>query len=422
MFEAFLTNTSIEGLRPLGTAPQRSFELIAGSVTSEVGPEAAALFAEPVATQYGDRFDWYAAVAGKAEPLTALEGAARAEADAQLSTLIAAVRALAARYSRSEMAEDQRLGEALDNALNYPGPEAVFIVTPADGPPQPVLVNWAWVSDRQAVVQGSLSAPDARPAPRPPNPTPPRAPVAGGPVSPGAASAGKARGLPLWLFWLGWLLLAALLAAILWLMVPACGIRMPFTVSFCPAAVETEEAPRRTRVLEDQIAILERQIGIADRACQPDPMRNATIPDLPALRPAAPQSLPDIDARRSEAGAELGDLTFTLAWDGPDDLDLAVVCPAGLTVSHLRRSACNGTLDLDSNVGAPVAEPVENIYFTGPQGGVYEVRVRLYASRTGGGETPFQVQIRAGDRVENISGIVSGQNRGWSQSYNFGGQ
>lgn len=418
MFEAFLTNTSIEGLRPLGTAPQRSFELIAGSVMTELGPEAAALFAEPVATQYGDRFDWYAAVEGKAQPLTALDSTARAEAEARLADLTAAIRTLAARYNSSDLPEDQRLGEALDNALNYPGPEAVFVVTPAEGPSQPVLVNWAWVSDRQAVVQGSLTAPDARPAPRVTQP-----PGSGaGPMPRHATPASAARGLPVWLFWLGWLILAALLAAILWLMVPACGVRTPFMVSFCPAAAQSEDAPRRTRNLEDQIAILERQIGIADRACQPDPMRNATIPDLPALRSAVPQTLPDIDTRRSEAGAELGDLTFTLAWDGPDDLDLAVVCPAGLTVSHLRRSACNGTLDLDSNVGEPVDEPVENIYFTGPQGGVYEVRVRLYSSRTGDGETPFQVQIRAGDRVENISGIVSGQNRGWSQSYNFGGQ
>lgn len=421
MFEAFLTNTSIEGLRPLGTAPQRSYELITGTVRAEIGAAPAALFAEPVATQFGDRFDWYAAVEGKAQPLADLPEEDRARAEATLAEQIAEVRALAARYGSAESAEEQRLGEALENALSYPE-DGVFVVSGPDGALQPVLVNWAWVSDKQVVVEGSLRAPDVRPAPKPAPP-----PVGTGPAGAAGAAAATATSAriwaaPLWLLWLLGLLLALLLAAIVWLMVPACGIRTPFTLSYCEAAAQSDAATRRGQVLQDRIAILERQIGIADRACQPDPRDGLPIPDLPALAQRPPEALPDIDARRSEAGAELGDLTFTLAWDGPDDLDLSVTCPAGVTVSYLRRDACNGQLDVDSNVGAPVDKPVENIFFTGPQGGVYEIRVRMYSSRSGGGDTPFQVQIRAADRVENLTGIVSGQNRDWQQSYNYGGQ
>jgi hypothetical protein len=420
MFEAFLTNTSIEGLRPLGTAPQRSYELVSGTVRAELGAQAAALFAEPVATQYGDRFDWYAAVEGKAQPLADLDEEARAAAEAELARLSGEIRTLAARFSGAETPEEQRLGEALENALSYPE-DGVFVVMGADGPPQPVLVNWAWVSDRQAVVAGSLRAPDARPAPKPTLP-----PAGAVPVGAAAAAGTVARAapwaLPLWLVWLLGLLLALLLAAIVWLMVPACGVKMPFMVSYCEQAAENDAAARQSRVLQDRIAILERQIGIADRACQPDPFDGVPIPNLPALAQTPPATLPDIDARRSEAGAALGDLTFTLAWDGPDDLDLMVTCPAGVTVSHLRREACNGQLDVDSNVGEPVPQPVENIFFTGPQGGVYGIRVQMYSSRSGGADTPFQLQIRAGDRVENLSGIVSGQTRDWTQSYNYGGQ
>lgn len=421
MFEAFLTNTSIEGLRPLGTAPQRSFELISGTVRAELGEDAAALFAEPVATQYGDRFDWYASVEGKPQPFSDLPPEDRARADEALSRLTGAVRELATRYSRADNPEEQRLGEALENALSYPE-DGVFVVVSAEGALQPVLVNWAWVSDKQTAVQGSLRALDTRPSPQRASAPVGSAPVAAATGPSGDAAKAATWAAPLWLFWLLWLLLVLLLAAILWLMVPACGVKVPFTLSFCETAAESDAASRRAQVLQDQIAILERQIGIADRACQPDPLTGLPIPDLPALAQTPPQTLPDIDARRSEAGAELGDLTFTLAWDGPDDLDLSVTCPAGVTVSYLRRTACNGQLDVDSNVGAPVAEPVENIFFTGPQGGLYEIRVRMYSSRSGGAETPFQVQIRAGDRVENLSGIVSGQNRDWTQSYNYGGQ
>ena len=73
MFEAFLVTTSSEGLRPLGSAAQRSYELVSGSLRDRLGDRHANLFSEPVATSYGDRFDWYAPFSGKAVPLTDLE-------------------------------------------------------------------------------------------------------------------------------------------------------------------------------------------------------------------------------------------------------------------------------------------------------------------------------------------------------------
>ncbi|MDJ0858264.1 MAG: hypothetical protein QNJ03_04225 [Dinoroseobacter sp.] len=417
MADALRTNSSIEGLSPLGTPPQRSYELITGTVRTQLSEAHSALFAEPVATQFGDRFDWYPAIEGKARAFSQLDEAEQAAVQSRLETLSHDIREIANTYASSDLAEEQRLGEALSNALSYPGSEWVYAVETAPGDLQPVLVNWAWVSDRQATVTGTLTAPDTRPTPK----------SAGAETEPGRASASptavarqEPRVLPIWLFWLGWLILALLLAAILWLLVPACGLRTPFFISHCATQAEASEEHRRTAKLQNQIAALEREIGIMDRSCQPDPMRQAVIPPFPAQ--TLPAALPDIDARREQAGAELGDLTITLAWDTTDDMDLYVTCPAGVTVWHQQRLACNGQLDVDSNVGAPAPEPVENTFFTDPLAGTYSVRVNLYASRTGGGETPFTVQIRSGDRVENLTGIVSGQSRDWTHSFTFGGQ
>ncbi|WP_425092547.1 hypothetical protein [Tropicimonas sp. S265A] len=422
MSDPLLTNSSIEGLRPLGTPPQRSYELITGTVRGQLSEAHAALFAEPVATQFGDRFDWYPAVEGKARPLSALPEEEQDAITARIDALSRDIRAMAQGFSDSDLAEEQRLGEALENALNYPGADWIFVIDTGDGPPQPVLVNWAWVEDKQTTVQGTLKAKDTRTPPKPAPVAPTTVTAAGARAQAAAARRDGPRTIPMWLFWLWWLVLAVLLAAIFWLMVPACGVRTPFLLSNCPTPAEASEDSRRTAELQDQIAALEREIGVLDRACQPDPFDTAQVPPFPARPAPVPQSLPDIDARRERAGAELGDLTFTLAWDNADDIDLYVTCPAGVTVSHLLRAGCNGQIDVDSNVGTPVPQPVENTFFTDPLAGTYTVRVHLYASRTGGADAPFTLQIRAGDRVENLTGIVSGQSREWTFSYVFGGQ
>src|SRR6056297_1289007 len=95
MFEAFLANTSAEGLRPLGTAPQRSFELITGTVRKTFGDRHAALFAEPVAAQHGDRFDWYATAPGTPVLLSDLPADEAETARQTLKTLADDIRGLA---------------------------------------------------------------------------------------------------------------------------------------------------------------------------------------------------------------------------------------------------------------------------------------------------------------------------------------
>ena len=176
MLESFLTNTSTEGLKPLGTAPQRSFELVSDTVRARFSPAHAALFAEPVATQYGDRFDWYATVDGKARPLSEVE-----DPDAirsLLGGLVGDIKGMADELLASKKPDDQRLGEALANAIEIPDEDSIFVIEGADGSPQPVLVNWAWTPDEQVAVRGVLTgmdqrAPEKRPGYVAPPPVPP---------------------------------------------------------------------------------------------------------------------------------------------------------------------------------------------------------------------------------------------------------
>lgn len=452
----FLVNTSTEGLRPLGTAPQRSFELVTGTVAARLGPAHAALFAEPVSGAHGERTDWYATVSGHPRRLDALDPPEAERARAELARLVGDIRALATELAASGSGDDQRLGEALANALEVPGEDSIWVLTGLpDGRLQPVLVNWAWIADRQQAVRGVLSGVDTRTPPPPPRPAPgavppalpagaPPGPPPGSPPGPppgamaplpppGAAAAPAARGAsPLlwWLVWLGWLLLAAMLAAILWLAIAPCALRLPGLPGRCPAgAVALEQelagfaAARERAVLEDRILQTERQLGIADRACQPVPVERVELP--PLIPPPAPESEPesepepatDIDDRMQASGAQRGDLTFTLVWNSPDDLDLHVTCPLGAEISYRQKQACGGELDVDSNVTNVVPQPIENVFFTAPATGSYQVVVNYYETRTGGAPQNFEVQIRDGERVETLTGTVSSARRTWTTTY-----
>ncbi len=273
MSSTFIANTSTEGLAPLGSAPQRSFELVSGTVLDELGERHAALFAEPEGTEFGDRFDWYANASGKPRQLDSLEEEERAQAEKTLNGLIGDIQKLADRLLDEDDTDKQRLGEALANALRYPGPDSAYIFGSGKDM-QPVLVNWAWTTDTQVAATGSLSGSGGNTAAN-------KAKTKAARQSAVAASAVPVPPPPMrdrqgmgriwwWLLWLGWLLLALLIAAILYLMIEACALRVPGFPNHCPPPGPTVmDLEREAQVLRDRIAAVERQVGVADRACQP---------------------------------------------------------------------------------------------------------------------------------------------------------
>ena len=426
-----LTTTSTEGREPLGEAHQRSYELITGTVADDprLGDVHAALFAEPRGSNYGDKIDWYGGGSGRPRPLESLEEEERAAAEAKLAKLIGDIDKVAEEKRAAADSNVQSIGEALGNALRYPGPQSIFVTGSGDTL-QPVIVNWAWVDDTKAVVVGDLSgaggagtAPSAKAA----------ALAAAAPIPAPAMVKERPAGTPPWLWWLlwlGWLLLALMIAGILYLMVEACALRIPGLPNYCPPPGPTVmDEERRAAVLRDQIAAVERQIGIADRACQPEIPERAALPPLPEPVAPIPAAQPEppvrdaIEERLDQAGAQRGDLSYSLLWAGTADLDLHVTCPGGARIYYGARAMCSGQLDIDSNGGRHrTRSPVENTYFNGPRDGGYNVRVHLYEQRTGGGRKDFQLRIREGTSVKTVRGSVSSGRRNWTYNYQAGSQ
>ena len=415
--DTFIASTTTAGLTPLGPAAQRSQVLLGDVLRERLGEAHAALFADPVPGEFGDRFDWYAPQGGTAIPFARLSDSEQTDLRAQLDILCADILALGETLNDSTDAQEKALGEALSHAVEIPGEDSIYALRdPATKALSPILINWGWVRTEEREVRGVLTA-----RARAPRAVPPVIMAAAAPLSPKAAQAGVVATSSRWtlLLLLGWVLLALMLAAILWLLIRPCGLMPGRLAYFCPtplvAQADTMAAERL--VLEDQIAALERELAAQDRFCQPVALA-PPVEEPPMSDEEPPQD--ELDARLEDRGGQLGDLNFALFWNSTDDLDLHVTCPTGERVYYGARSVCGGTLDVDANVGGSLLDdPVENIFFSSPPPGQYEVRVHLYSDRSSG-PRQFTLRVRQRDgTVQDFLGEVLSSAPNWRHTINL---
>lgn len=415
--DVFIATTSTTGLTPLGPPGQRSHILITDVLRERLGSDHARLFADPVASALSGRVDWYTDGEGAPIPfarLTRDEQNTLREALGRYSTDIAA---LAKNLKDARDPHDVQLGQALEQALEIPGEDSIFALRDGpDGSLRPVLINWGWVRSAQHQVRGVLSgyARIARVARTAPETA--RVLSAAAPLPPPVA---QGWAIWPWLLIVGWMLLAVLLASILWLLIRPCGLTPNRFANFCPAPIEVtaSDLSAERLVLENQIAAIERELTVADNACQPVAPPQPLAPPPPEPEPETPPN-DALDQRLEERGGRTGDLNFTLFWNNKEDLDIFVTCPSNETVFYNKRTACGGTLDVDANRHAENAQnsAVENIFFTDPSPGQYKIRVQLYGGRTGG-RTDFKLRIRQrGTQVQDFTGSVSASSRTWQKT------
>ena len=461
---------SIEGLRPLGSPDQRSYELVHATVRGMLDDEHADVFAEPIATRHGNQIDWYASIAGVAVRAEDLPDSDRSALFARLDTRLAAIRSLAEGLARKKSSEEQRLAEALQNACVYPDTASVFAFRGPDGTLNPVITNWAWTRDEQRLVRGVLAGQAVRPD----------TVIAGANAGAGSADGRGATGSggdagaaqngdsatrtpvnssAFWLILLGWLLLAAMIAAILWLLLAPCGLRPAALGDFCPLTAEPSPTGPLDAVDPDlvaELAVLERQFFLEQSRCTSageversesfrdtterveraeaeraeagrvtgtEPlMITETTGDAEAVAPTEAE-VAELEDRFITNAAMAGKLAFSLTWNSKDDLDLAVTCPSGESVSFRTKKqvVCGGKLDIDANTGGNISDrPIENIYFETVQPGRYEVTVRMHFSRS---RLPQSFSLRA--KPENgearvVSGNVSVAMPTWTWSIVIG--
>lgn len=429
-----ITTTSVTGLRALGTPGQRSYELIVHTLTQRFGPAHAALFAEPVVPDVGDQVNWYTPVAGPLLALKNLRAAEKQTAEERLAVLMDDISGFAGSLRETRAADEQRLGEAVENALRFPGEDSVFVVRTSDPnqPFQPVLVDWATQADTRGVV---TDRPLIGWAPRRPMPATP--PVADMPAQVSrlsgtitAVAVPTHTGKPdrwVWLVSLLWLILALLTAAVLYLVLPACGLSGFARLNSCPVNVTqsalVQDHDRERAMLENRIALAERRLAEADSACTPLPPVNAQPAPVPAEDPVepAPAQVDEIDERLEREAATAGDADVALIWNSQADLDLHVTCPAGDTIyyGNPQSARCRGRIDVDMNSRSNSLSitPIEHIYFTEPQAGEYLIKVVIFNPSSFTQPQNFRIRLTFGDNTQEFTGSVHSGSREWSTTY-----
>jgi len=176
-----------------------------------------------------------------------------------------------------------------------------------------------------------------------------------------------------------------------------------------PAPSSTASASRPTaeqpldQTLED--ALTRRESTPAAPTRRPPPVSSAKVEPTSEERQ-------EFSNRMSATGAATGEITATLLWNSPGDLDLVVRCPSGQQLDYRNPAECGGTLDVDANATRAnlSARPVENAFW--PAGnaapGHYEIAVRYTPRKDEQNpqETPFQVRLIRGGQESVFKGTV----------------
>lgn len=247
---------------------------------NRLGPEHAALLAEPQHDPERRSVDWYAEGEGTALPLSRLSPEEAEALKVKAGALAREIQALAQQLE-SEGHNAALSGQLLSLALRHPDDSDLWSV---DG--RPVLTNWGFAPGAVGARPQDLTRLGAfAPKPSPVTPEPPAA------VPPVAAP--PARGC---LLSPGWLLPLFLLLLLLWLLASILGLLPSPLPSGCfrdeQARQAVDEAQARRAALEEELMRLREQLGLRAQLCKPEPPK---APEPPiATEPAAePEPKPE---------------------------------------------------------------------------------------------------------------------------------
>lgn len=251
------------------------YEQLKSILLQKLGPDHAALLAEPQHNAEGNSVDWYAEGNGTAIPLTELsEPEAQALRD-RAGALASDIAGLSSDLTADAQARQALSGQLLRLALQHPADEDIWSV---DG--RPVLINWGFAPGSVGAQPQDLTRLGGVLPPPPPAPMPVAAPVAAPPPN---------GCLP-------WLLPLLLLLLLLWLLGAALGLLpSPLPAGCMPvdrSALEAEK--QKAAAYEDQLALLWRQLQERAALCKPvtppapkveEKKEEAMLPDPEVVEP-----------------------------------------------------------------------------------------------------------------------------------------
>lgn len=302
----------------------------------------------------------------------------------------------------------------------------IFDPLPPDPPPSEPQAAGPGPDVAQAPGPPDLAAVAQPDRPDPPEPPPAPQDERSEPAAPPRRSA-----------WLWWLLLIALVAAIIAMLLPACGILVPFLAACEVTAEDLGSLKMRGQELETEVRALQQQAASLPR-CElqaPRPLTPSAAPppsspermSLPPVQGSAPATpaqrarIEQLDQAVLKAGGSVDTVAVTLQWQTAADLDLRVYCPNGSMIDFQLKGGpqplCGrGRLDVDANVldDEISAHPIENVSWPGqPPRGLYQIEVHHFKNRPPeAGSVAFTLRMRKGEEDRLIEGnILPGERR-----------
>jgi hypothetical protein len=381
----------------------------------EISPDVAELLAEPIPEPARGQTHWHVSAAEDPRSVSELDDLEREKLLAVLAERRTAILKLADRLAADGSETNARLASALRTIVDVPDPgRHIWSVAG-----RPVLSAWgrstAASRERRATIVTRGEAPKTEAAalsgvvvgvtpavePAKIQKQAPRPTLAGGLR---LGNLDRWRNLPLWL------LLAAILLAILYRLLPACSVDLPLVnrlFGHCEQRADSrlDLLREQNQGLRDSIGAAELRVAAVEGDCAPPRVDNQVLP--PQGDTNRPDATETEERRRRAQGAE-GVLDITLAWNGREDLDLHVFCPGGEIWSNIH-NACGGTLDIDRNskIDAREDNPVEHVtWVTDPPPGDYSIFVVLYNRfDLPPRDVPFTVVVRDGGDRKVFSGV-----------------
>lgn len=353
-----IASTLSADLSPVGSQQERDFSRITDFISDELGPEVAALFAEPVSNRDGSRIDWYTTRLGRIEPLSGMPEEQALELRNVLAGMEQKIEELAERIAATSQAGDRALGRALLNALAIPNDRHIYAV---DG--HPVLVAWGYGEANKPGYRGGLAKVGPVKSAVTPNEGPTVLRQAEVPINLAAPASGETPKSPFdrrWLLGLLWLLFSLLLIAIFVLLLRACALSawMPW-MNYCPSPAAGSSIAR-VAALQQEIRMMENALDLKKRQCTAAAPRGNSANSANSGN-GVNIGQNEIESRLRDRNAMEGSLQVSLVWSGRSDLDLSMKCGSGM-IDFTKKTGCGGQLDIDSNDGHnATSSPVENI-------------------------------------------------------------
>lgn len=382
----FITTTPLLDMRPIGVAAERSLPRLEAILAREFQGRISMRLAEPVERRDGTGIDWYIENEND-DPLVRLKDLPdeiAAHYKKRLNADIAIISSAIKTYEQRSDPTGHSSATALKSAICYPSDENLWVMGDArSGRGAVVITAWGYEPRTSDLTAGKTIHrrervyPDSRQVviDREPSETEQTLPQTETKTVVGGTNWLRILSSLLWV-------IAILLPFVIgWWLLPACGLRIPFTQSyiygwgdgaFCRQLPNPQmEAGRQ------QETALNADLASAQEAVRTKIAQCVVTPRAEAETPAS------ADEERIQAeglATDPNETSVSLTWNNTNDLDLFIRCPDGGLVP-LEGSRCGFTHKIDTNRGGSlVSDAVEYIRNESGalQSGTYQVLVKYY--------------------------------------------